>query len=56
VISKVSKALTEVLDWKENIYEERKYMTLAEWARMSKENSAQVRKGLSHRTDKEEDR
>ena len=43
-MSKVSKALTEVWEWKEKIYEERKDMTLAEWARISKEKSSRIRK------------
>jgi len=43
-MSKVSKALTEVWEWKEQIYEERKDMTLAEWVRISKEKSSRIRK------------
>jgi hypothetical protein len=43
-MSKTSKALTGVWEWKEEIYEERKAMTLAEWVRISKENSGRVRK------------
>ena len=41
-MSKISKALTEVWEWKEKIHEERKDMTLSEWARKSKKNSSRV--------------
>ena len=41
-MSKVSKALAEVWQWKEEIYEERKDMSLAEWARRSKQNSRRL--------------
>ena len=44
-MSKVSKALAEVWEWKEQIYEERKDMTLAEWAKISKEKSSRIRNG-----------
>jgi hypothetical protein len=43
-MTKVSKALTEVWEWKEEIYEERKGMTLTEWAKISKEKSSRIRK------------
>ena len=41
-MSKVSKALSEVWQWKEAIYEERKDMSLAEWAKRSKQNSRRL--------------
>ena len=41
-MSKVSVALAEVWQWKETIYEERKDLTLAEWARKSKQNSRRL--------------
>ena len=42
-MNKISKALTEVWEWKEQIYEERKDMTLSEWAKRSKENGSRIR-------------
>lgn len=43
-MSKISKALTEVWEWKEKIHEERKGMTLTEWAKISKEKSSRILK------------
>jgi hypothetical protein len=41
-MSKVSEALVEVWQWKEKIYEERKELTLADWAKKSKQNSRRL--------------
>jgi hypothetical protein len=43
-MSKMSKALIEVWEWKEKIYEERKDMTLAEWAERSRESGSKLRR------------
>jgi hypothetical protein len=43
-MSKISKALNEVWEWKEQIYEERKGLTLTEWVKISKEKSNRILK------------
>lgn len=54
-MSKVSKALTEVWEWKKQIYQERKDMTISEWVKISKENSSRMCKdyGISKDTETE---
>jgi hypothetical protein len=41
---KHSKALLEVWDWKEKIFEERKGRSISEWAALSKKNSQELLK------------
>lgn len=52
-MTKTSRALTEVWEWKERIFEEHKDLSLAEWVARTKEQSTQLleKRGID-RTDK----
>jgi hypothetical protein len=41
-MSKTPKALTEVWEWKEKIFEERKDLSLSEWVKATKMQSRQL--------------